>query len=386
MRAAADLLVEVAGTTCVAWSSMGSGWGWLDVSALPCLVWISWMGASLPDVIIHEITPRFSPEALLNLLGDQYSAASMVTSPVDWGVPSSRPRRYTVFLNKSLELRRTQDAQQPERPHSAEDGLDAGSGLDFGAIVSCGGAPAIAGSSSSISGSLEGLPWPVVAANDKPADAGDPAKAGGPAETETPLTAAVFKYTAENVRMLSGRELLLDCTAYLVAKPSQVESYRASREVRRGRVGLPREEGNSDVLPVGYRVHLEAYDEVAKTRGCCDMANLTQSPYHLSPSTRQIAPTLLKASLLYSLSRRRLLHPGEYMLVMGMPSPSMLGDDSLAAAEYPFTKALEELLPENSVRQLAGNGMHLCQIGTVFLLVAGLAAELQRRVPLVSHD
>lgn len=359
VRAAADLLVEVAGTTCVAWSSMGGGWGWLDESALPCLVWVSWMKASLPDVIIHEITPRFSPDALQSMLGDRYNAASMVTSPVDWGIPSSRPRRYTVFLLKTLELRRA-------RP---EDNIDPVSGVDLGEVVCGGGAPAVSSCGSSTPDSLEDGPWPVTAT-------------GEPPEAAQPLTAAVFRYTSENVRQLSSRALQLDSSAYLVAEPCQVARYRASRAARRlERLGQPPDDegDDNDSLPIGYRVHLEAYDAVAKSRGCCDMANLTQSPYHLTPSARQIAPTLLKASLLYSLSRRRLLHPGEYFLIMGMPSPSMLGAGSRAAADYPFTEAIEEQLPENAIRQLAGNGMHLCQIGTVFLIAVGLAAELQRR-------
>ena len=49
--------VEMAGTTCLAWSSIGARDGWLHHSTLPCLVWIYSTRFFEPDIIIHENGP-----------------------------------------------------------------------------------------------------------------------------------------------------------------------------------------------------------------------------------------------------------------------------------------------------------------------------------------
>jgi hypothetical protein len=56
----------------------------------------------LPDVVMHEITPRFDPHFLRNLLGDLDVISSIVSSPSEYGVPSGRKRRYTVMVLRTL--------------------------------------------------------------------------------------------------------------------------------------------------------------------------------------------------------------------------------------------------------------------------------------------
>ena len=69
----------------------------------------------------------------------------------------------------------------------------------------------------------------------------------------------------------------------------------------------------------------------------------------------------------------------EYMMMQGIPVPYLLADDSQAADMYPFTMPLEQLFPRASeMRQLAGNGMHIVQVGSVFAFLLGLAGQLQR--------
>ncbi|MCP4240020.1 MAG: hypothetical protein GY772_05620, partial [bacterium] len=100
-RSGRALFLEVAGTTCVAWSSMGLRWGWLDPSAVPCLAWSFWMRARRPDIIIHENTPRFDLERLLALLGPElHAAVSQLTSPDDFGVPTRRWSRYALLFRR----------------------------------------------------------------------------------------------------------------------------------------------------------------------------------------------------------------------------------------------------------------------------------------------
>ena len=91
------LHIELAGTICVAFSSIGLGWAWLDPSAIACVAWATMMKAIEPDVIIHECVPAFDVETLHSMLGPKYAMQTLVFSPISLGVPSERPRRYTVF-------------------------------------------------------------------------------------------------------------------------------------------------------------------------------------------------------------------------------------------------------------------------------------------------
>jgi len=68
------LLVEIDGTTFTARSRIGVGWGWLDKSALPCMVWIFWVLAAEPDIVLHERTPRFQHQQLADIVGASFRA------------------------------------------------------------------------------------------------------------------------------------------------------------------------------------------------------------------------------------------------------------------------------------------------------------------------
>ena len=93
--------VEVAGTTCVAWSSVGAGWKWLDASSLPCLVWCYWVRGVLPDAVIHEITALYCTTVMLEIWAGCFDVSSVVCSPTVGGVPSSRRRKYTLGLSQA---------------------------------------------------------------------------------------------------------------------------------------------------------------------------------------------------------------------------------------------------------------------------------------------
>ena len=102
-----DVWIEIAGSTCVAWSSMSkSRWGWLDASSIPCLVWAAWVAHARPDCIIHENVRSFDWTFFnaLDIIDDNYWVASACHSPVDQGIPANRPRRYTILLSKSLRM------------------------------------------------------------------------------------------------------------------------------------------------------------------------------------------------------------------------------------------------------------------------------------------
>ncbi len=101
---AGDLLVEVGGSTCVGWSTMGSSWGWLDDAGGPCLVYLFWVKNYGPDYFVHECTSKFDYAVACRILGDEMHLAAMSLSPVDWGVPVERRRQYLVAQSKKHRL------------------------------------------------------------------------------------------------------------------------------------------------------------------------------------------------------------------------------------------------------------------------------------------
>ena len=92
---------EVAGTTCVAWSSMRPDTctgQWIHESTLPCLVWLFWVLKAAPSWYIHECVPGFDAQALMQVLST-FMTVSVVFSPSLFGLPSNRQRRYTFGVN-----------------------------------------------------------------------------------------------------------------------------------------------------------------------------------------------------------------------------------------------------------------------------------------------
>ena len=92
---------EIAGTTCVHWSSRGSGTGWLGDSVIPFFIWLVLVFHKKPSFVLHECTPRFDVQVFHSVLGDLYDIQTIIVSPSDVGIPSSRPRRWTVLLRKT---------------------------------------------------------------------------------------------------------------------------------------------------------------------------------------------------------------------------------------------------------------------------------------------
>ena len=97
-KASEKFHIATAGSTCTGFSSMGKGWGWLDSSAIDCLIWARMMRRILPDAIVHECVTAFSETMLQQLLGPKYTVQSLVITPKDLGEPASRCRRFSVAV------------------------------------------------------------------------------------------------------------------------------------------------------------------------------------------------------------------------------------------------------------------------------------------------
>jgi hypothetical protein len=132
-----------------------------------------------------------------------------------------------------------------------------------------------------------------------------------------------------------------------------------------------------ELLNPAKRLHLAAYYEIAAAASHTDFADLAQSPYYQTPCRKGVAPALLRGSQLFSLSRRRPLLPCELMIIQGIPAGSTAIDGDGAKC-YPFVSTMEEQWSWATVRQMAGNSMHLCQVGSVISLLIALTAELVR--------
>jgi hypothetical protein len=104
--------IAVAGTTCTSWSSLGMKNAWMAQSALPFVVWAFLVLAWLPNFIVHECTARFDMAILERIFRSSYLVCSYVFSPVIFGIPANRTRRYTLMI-----LRGTRRLMMPFSPH-----------------------------------------------------------------------------------------------------------------------------------------------------------------------------------------------------------------------------------------------------------------------------
>lgn len=202
---------------------------------------------------------------------------------------------------------------------------------------------------------------------------------------------------------LCGRTLSASCEIYLDAGEESAKSYLLEigrrRRKRRGEAveaedpDACEEEALADLMTPAKLLHLAAYDAILaeaetaaaaaaaggrKHIGVTDFADLAQSPFHQVPCRRGVAPALLRGSSLFSLSRRRPLLPCELMVVQGIPAGSSCSIGRSLAEHYPFKSIVEQDWPAAVIRKLAGNSMHICQVGSVISLIIALSAELTR--------
>lgn len=96
--------MDASGSTCVAWSAAGDGFGWVHESALPCIAWAHMLRHAAPDLVLHECVPNFPCRDLARFFGKGFGCSTATVSPSDFGCPTGRPRRYSLLANKSTML------------------------------------------------------------------------------------------------------------------------------------------------------------------------------------------------------------------------------------------------------------------------------------------
>ena len=92
--------MEVAGVTCVAWSSMRRSkfGGWYHESAAAAVAEAFYIRKSRPTWVVIECVRAFDARGFMDIVSEDglYAWVSLVFSPKHLGVPSSRARKYTV--------------------------------------------------------------------------------------------------------------------------------------------------------------------------------------------------------------------------------------------------------------------------------------------------
>lgn len=199
----------------------------------------------------------------------------------------------------------------------------------------------------------------------------------------------MFSYTSKVFRSLFSRRMDSTSTIFLVASPDQIRQHKYERL---GRAARQSTDASADDerwplhIPPCARVHLQECVQISRQRRVGDLVNLMQNPSHMAPCRRLFAPTLLRGSLLWSLSRQRLACPVEYLLLQGIPaSPAVAAAIAAAGApaeahviQCPFVADVTERFGESAIRRMAGNAMHVQQVGATFLYAFALLAELRR--------
>ena len=94
------LSVWIAGTTCTDECPTGSKRQLTGKAAIPFMVFLSEVRVHEPDAVLHECTHLFNESNLHKGLGHIYHLVSCRMSPIEYGVPFTRPRLITWCLHK----------------------------------------------------------------------------------------------------------------------------------------------------------------------------------------------------------------------------------------------------------------------------------------------
>jgi hypothetical protein len=324
-----SLLIEIAGSTCIAFSTMSSSaWGLLDDSALPLFVWMFWVRHCKFDYVLHECVPSIPIDLADNIVchgaedpleGSRlyHNTSSLVNSPLNFGIPCCRRRRYSRWtLLKDASVAAPQFRKEVAAPQILK---------------------------------------------------------------EKPPSSQI-SFSEHCMQALFYRKIIISSDVFLKATKQQVQAYYRKRAYTRN---TPlSNEGEVDVLDLisaSSRVHLEAgqqlrQEALAEERVAPDVVCLNQSPHQLKPRVCQesmvpLMPALLTHSLPFSLAADRFLLVEELMMVMGLPTPLVASSNPTLANLCPYKDCMTSFLSETEARRLLGNGMHISQVGSALLLL-----------------
>ena len=308
-EASGDLALNVSGFSCVDWSTMGVGLGWLGDSALPFAQWAAerlrsaWL--NLEDVVICECTPNFDAAHFQALMGCDFHMQVLYVSPNMLGEPVSRNRVYMLLLNK-----RTRVWSEEVESTSAQEVYDE---TFFAQVV-----------------------MPLLEKFRAPQH-----------EVDDQVRRLTVKQNLPNATS-SGRKwsFLQVCSA---ATKASIQEHEAFVDDQIEALGL-----------------IQPGEISAEKRRW--ITNLSQRVQHMPP-VRDCVPALLRHSTLYVFGRKRQAVPAEHLEIQGW---NLFGSLQEAAEPNDNAQSLEHSLRNlapGKLRALSGNGMHLHVLGSLILFV-----------------
>ena len=372
--------VEVAGTTCCPWASIGSHNHMMDKATLPCLTWIYASKYYEPDDIVHECSPNFRPEQLerdLNKTDPEgedegedesdsdceglshhcypkcpssrptdptrgaddatrtYKMFSLRFSPVDRGIPMSRKRVYTWFrLSLFVDILVEETCLQ--------------SNFQDMFFAEC-------TSNASIY---------MVASEQQLLD-----------HQRSWVDAKSMGWMVDYE--LEGRE------GREPPVPPEDQAYRAGMKVRE----IMSESGPflDPAFKIRSQKYLEHYNQIEPPPPV-NIVNLMQTSEFFGPCTVLVVPSLLRNSWLYDIASSREVLPVQHLLMLGFPVPGMCGLALSRHFPFPGIVSCEPspfalkwlMLSDTQIRTVTGNAFHLSSIGA-FLTFIWAVGQLQLR-------
>ncbi len=321
-----QLHIEVAGSTCVAWSAMGLCEGWLHESSTPFLCWVQLLLHHQPHLIVHECTPSFDTVTLAALLQPHYDVSFCIASPDDLGFPCRRARKYSVCVHRSkANLRCPLDRENFLRVFAREVCTDAS--LYFQAPTDV-------------------LKKHIAAMAVK-------------LQIEEPDLAD--RFTMADLLPPGDRDRL---RRYCEANEARLQAQHGEPRPR-GPLAKDRDEcGGGAPHQGGAAPHQKE----------TVIVDLSQDPQRWKrPACPSLMPPLLQNSKMCELSTHCILLPLQHVVVQGFPVVELWDSPPHLPMEYfPFVRDLGRLfrklgLTESTVRSVTGNSMHLGHIGAVLL-------------------
>ncbi len=384
------LWVEVAGSTCVAFSSFGQRNKWLHESTLVVLVWAAAMRCMQPDIIIHECVATFDPAVLDRLLNRIDTAQQRAHQSV---VPPSS----VCLLGDLVPGGRAGDVVPAAREGDLVLVPTAGCDGDAAGTRVAAATPTVAHARYS----MRTLCF-------------CPTQLGAPAVRLRRYTTFALEGAVEstvdpedNEAMFEGiyfRSTFCSAAVYLTATDVELRerivwAVRTGRD-KRGAASCLREEdinelSNEAVLPRGPAMRLQGYRRRAAEGGLVDeqgcwkrsvvLVSLSQYPGRGVLPLKEFCPTLVRNSHLWDLVQNKPLLPEEHFLVLGYPLTGKVPERW--ARHFPFPHFLPargqgsggkspqhkrgqpeaevEPFTEHQIGKVTGNGMHLMAVGSV---------------------
>lgn len=220
----------------------------------------------------------------------------------------------------------------------------------------------------------------------------------------TRRTNATFSGDLETMARVFGRITVAEGDLLCCAPQDVVEAELARLACSQG---LNAKEGQlkwMEVLPMSMQMRwLDGYHRLHPDVSGSFFADLTQNPYQIDRSGK-LVPTLLRRSCIYNKTFGRLLTPGEHLAALGLPVFRSL--EGMSGCTVPFKCILgkfagedndidgavkesarsnkcpkTQVLSAGTIKELAGNGMHLGVLTVLLSYILGCVSKLEDTIP-----